>query len=179
MTMLLMDQQLADLVQRGFDQGCLTYHQVNAYLPDEDASPKKLNRLIEAIERFGIQLIDDESLPEATRRRITPDLRSVPADNAPHLSDEDDDHDTTVTEPETLASSDLPKASDDPIRMYLSQMAEIPLLTREQEISLAKKIEVTRRQFRRCLLESDYALRHTVEVLRRVHEGELPFDRTI
>ena len=76
-------------------------------------------------------------------------------------------------------ASDLPKASDDPIRMYLSQMAEIPLLTREQEISLAKKIEITRKQYRRSLLESDYALRATVEVLQKVHSGELPFDRTI
>ena len=58
-------------------------------------------------------------------------------------------------------------------------MAEIPLLSREEEIALAKKIEVTRRQFRRTLLESDYALRHTVDTLHRVHAGELPFDRTI
>jgi len=42
-------------------------------------------------------------------------------------------------------SADLPKASEDPIRMYLSQMAEIPLLSREEEISLAKKIEITRK----------------------------------
>ena len=61
-------------------------------------------------------------------------------------------------------SADLPKASEDPIRMYLSQMAEIPLLSREQEISLAKKIEITRKQYRRSLLETDYAMRATVDV---------------
>ena len=58
-------------------------------------------------------------------------------------------------------------------------MAEIPLLSREEEIALAKKIEITRKQFRRTLLESDYALRATVNTLHRVHSGELPFDRTI
>jgi RNA polymerase primary sigma factor len=58
-------------------------------------------------------------------------------------------------------------------------MCEIPLLNREQEIALAKKIEITRRKFRRAVLGNDFALRHTVEVLRKVAAGILPFDRTI
>ena len=63
--------------------------------------------------------------------------------------------------------------------MYLSQMAEIPLLTREQEISLAKKIEVTRKRFRRTVLGCNFALQATVRTLDEVHRGVLPFDRTI
>ena len=69
--------------------------------------------------------------------------------------------------------------SDDPVRMYLTQMGEIPLLTRQQEISLAKRIEVTRARFRTRLLECDYVIQLAVKVLRRVHAGELPFDRTV
>src|SRR6185295_1643222 len=69
--------------------------------------------------------------------------------------------------------------SDDPVRMYLTQMGEIPLLTRVEEISLAKKIEVTRALFRRSLLECDYVTQVAVKVLKRVHTGELPFDRTV
>ena len=72
------------------------------------------------------------------------------------------------------------KHTDDPVRMYLTQMGEIPLLDRGKEISLAKKIEVTRRWFRgRKVLECDFALREVITILNRVHREELPFDRTI
>jgi RNA polymerase primary sigma factor len=63
--------------------------------------------------------------------------------------------------------------------MYLTQMGEIPLLTRQQEISLAKRIEVTRALFRRKLLECDFVIQYAVRILNRVHKGELPFDRTV
>jgi RNA polymerase primary sigma factor len=68
---------------------------------------------------------------------------------------------------------------DDPVRMYLTQMGEIPLLDRKQEVTLAMRIEMTRRRFRLKVLECDYALRNVVETLKRVHSGDLPFDRTI
>jgi RNA polymerase primary sigma factor len=74
---------------------------------------------------------------------------------------------------------DLPKLSDDPVRMYLTQMAEIPLLSRAEEIALAKKIEVTRKRFRRSVLGCNYTMQATIRTLGEVHRGVLPFDRTI
>ena len=68
---------------------------------------------------------------------------------------------------------DKARWSDDPVRMYLTQMAEIPLLTREQEIALAKKIEVTRKRFRRTLLACDWRCGATIETLTKVHDGTL------
>ncbi|QYK49821.1 MAG: RNA polymerase sigma factor RpoD [Phycisphaeraceae bacterium] len=71
------------------------------------------------------------------------------------------------------------KRIDDPVRMYLTQMGSIPLLTRDEEIRLAKKIETTRMIFRRRCLESDYVVKQAVDTLRLVDAGDLPFDRTM
>ncbi|MBY0262449.1 MAG: sigma-70 family RNA polymerase sigma factor, partial [Phycisphaerales bacterium] len=71
------------------------------------------------------------------------------------------------------------KRIDDPVRMYLSQMGSIPLLVREEEVRLAKKIETTRMIFRRRALESDYVITHAMALLRSVAAGDLPFDRTM
>jgi RNA polymerase primary sigma factor len=68
---------------------------------------------------------------------------------------------------------------DDPVRIYLMQMGEIPLLNREQEISSAKKIESTRTRYRRSLLCSDFILQGAVTLLKKVRAGELRLDRTV
>jgi RNA polymerase primary sigma factor len=74
---------------------------------------------------------------------------------------------------------ELSHRTDDPIRMYLTQMAENPLLTREQEIALATQIDITRTRFRREVLECHFALAAVVDVLTKVNDGERSFDRTI
>ncbi len=87
----------------------------------------------------------------------------------------------TVDENETedALAEQIENWSDDPVRMYLTQMGEIPLLTRAQEIYLARQIETTRSQFRAKLLECEYVCLNAYKVLSRVHRGELPFDRTV
>ncbi|MCC9641491.1 sigma-70 family RNA polymerase sigma factor [Rhodopirellula sp. JC740] len=183
--MQLMDQDLSQLIARGTKDGFLTYDEVNAYLPDEDVNPEKLNSLLLALENRGIQLIEasEKKARDAAARRPSPNvrgLRSLEMAADTIGVDEETPEQALANEAASQSlSADLPKASEDPIRMYLSQMAEIPLLSREEEIALAKKIEITRKQYRRALLETDYALRATVDTLHRVHSGELPFDRTI
>lgn len=68
---------------------------------------------------------------------------------------------------------------DDPVRMYLMQMGEIPMLTREQEISAAKTIESTRTRFRRTMLCNDFMLQAAAKLLEQVQSGDLRLDRTI
>ena len=147
---------LEQLVSIGRKQGFLTYEQVNEYLPDEANTAEKLDQLLVVLERAGINIVDE------VEAELNHGLKIYNGDG--------------VAAPTT---SDAPKLTNDPIRLYLSQMCEIPLLNRDQEISLAKKIEITRRKFRRAVLGNDFALRQTVEVLRKVAAGILPFDRTI
>jgi len=82
-------------------------------------------------------------------------------------------------DPDEEETPELESWSDDPVRMYLTQMGEIPLLTRQEEINLARRIETTRTAFRRRLLACDFVIRAAYKVLSRVHRGELPFDRTV
>jgi RNA polymerase primary sigma factor len=154
-----MESDLQTLVCRGKTQGYLTYDDVNGYLPDQDVTPEKLDNLLVALEDMGIELVD-----KAPVRPGQPQLKVFPpVDDQPSL----------------IKPEEEKKLNSDPIRLYLAQMSTIPLLTRAEEISLAKKIEVTRKRFRRSLLSCDFALRATVETLKQVYRGELPFDRTI
>jgi RNA polymerase primary sigma factor len=104
------------------------------------------------------------------------------------LSDEifDEDEEAAVEEEveedlllEQALAETAVRRIDDPVRMYLTQMGEIPLLSRDEEISLARKIELTRMAFRRKVLESDFCATQAVDILQQVHDGLLPFDRTM
>ena len=157
------DDGLKALLESGKEKGYLTYSQVNDHLPDDDANPEKIDQLLILLEDQGIELIDESEAEEREGGVATP-----------------------VLDDETRAELDLSfmdeedsRRIDDPVRMYLTQMGEIPLLKREQEIALAKKIEVTRKRFRRKVLECDGALQQVVDTLKRVHSGDLPFDRTV
>ncbi len=68
---------------------------------------------------------------------------------------------------------------DDPVRMYLMQMGEIPLLSRDQEIAAAKRIAGTRTLFRRSMLANDYMLQAAAALLEKVRDGQLRLDRTV
>src|SRR5436305_4786564 len=160
---LKLDEGLKTLIDSGKEKGYLTYSQVNDYLPDDAVNPEKLDQLLLLLEEQGIELIDET---EAEEREGAP-ARPGQADGAAA------ELDLSFMEEEDT------RRIDEPVRMYLTQMGEIPLLKREEEIALAKKIEVTRKRFRRKVLECDGALRQVVDTLKRVHSGDLPFDRTV
>ena len=173
----LFDKDLQELVARGKSQGYLTYDEVIRYLPDEAVDPEKLDNLLIVLDELGIGLVNEA--PDAGLFE--------PGDDEPNVSDEGVEEEGELVEDQILAAGELRvvcteeplKWSNDPIRLYLTQMAEIPLLAREEEISLAKKIEVTRKRFRRTVIGCHLGMRNTIHTLTKVHKGILPFDRTV
>ncbi|MCK4999221.1 MAG: hypothetical protein KAS23_06790, partial [Anaerohalosphaera sp.] len=161
----LADAQIAAIIEKGKKNGYLTYEQMNEELPDEAITPNRLDSLLMTLDELGVQILDEA------------DVKKKGDDGFEDAADQDGQSKDAALE-KTLTEGEG-KRIDDPVRMYLTQMGEIPLLTREEEISLAKKIELTRLAFRRKVLENDYCATGAVEILQQVQDGSLPFDRTM
>ena len=131
--------------------------------PAADAAPGRRGRRPKPLELD--RLADDAGIHDAFN-----------ADDVEHEHfdpDKEDEFDVDVDE------GGSPDAIDDPVRMYLMQMGEIPMLSRDQEIDAAQRIERTRRRFRNSLLANDFVLQGAVQLLEKVRDGKLRLDRTI
>ncbi len=137
----------------------------DALLDDLDGHESTSNpeETIELVEKSGATLDTEDDIAQVAAE-VDPDSSSDAGEDA-------DDRLRTVPDDESW--------SDDPVRMYLTQMGEIPLLTRQEEVALAEQIELTRAKFRHKVLECDYVMQTAFKVLRKVREGDLPFDRTV
>ncbi len=177
------EDAITALVDRGKARGYMTWEALNDAIPDEAVCPDQLELLMLRLDQAGVEMFDEADAIrfEAARKRGRR-TRTTAKDAA---KDKASEADATVA-PDAAAqrradrlTPDAGRRIDDPVRMYLSQMGEIPLLTREEEIRLAKKVELTRMAFRQMVLESDYCAGQAIEILQQVQESRLPFDRTM
>ena len=159
------------LVEEGRKKGFLTYGEMNKLLEDQFIPPDRMDQVFVALEDASVEVLDDASVPAAG-------------------GDADDDGDVkTAVQVASAEAEDtaetlftrgvMPEKIDDPVRMYLTQMGEIPLLTRDQEIFLAKTIEITRKRFRKKCMGSGWCMTESLRTLEEVARGELAFDRTL
>jgi len=168
-----LEQVMQALIEEGKKKGFLTYEEMNDRLPEDAVSPAELDKLLSKLDEMGISLLD-----EADVDKHASDEFDVPEDEI----EQEEEEKEQLKEDEILEKELVGEGSrriDDPIRMYLTQMGEIPLLVRRDEISLARKIELSRMAFRRKMLESDYCARNAVEILQKVDDGSMSFDRTM
>jgi RNA polymerase primary sigma factor len=169
----LAEQQIKTMTEKGRKKGYLTYEEMNEGLTDETITPARLDKLLESLDEMGISLLDEA------------DVEKHPEEEEFEVPEEETTKEEHLKEDELLEKqlvgeeAEIARRIDDPIRTYLTQMGEIPLLSRDEEISLARKIELTRMSFRRKMLGIDYCARNAIEILQQVFDGTLSFDRTM
>jgi len=169
------ERQILALIEKGRKKGFLTYEEMNEELSEEAVTPARLDSLLMTLDEMGINLLDEGDVQKQAEEEFeSPEEHLGEGKAVAEVRKKEDE----LLEKE-LKGEDIERRIDDPIRMYLTQMGEIPLLTRELEISLARKIELARMAFRRKMLECDYCARNSLEILQQVQEGTLSFDRTM
>jgi RNA polymerase primary sigma factor len=145
---------LQGLVDLGREQGYLTFDQVNGFLPEEVTSSTDLRSALKSFEDMHIKVLDD-----------------VPADGT------EGELETEVKEEPDEAAAVAPAAdsigeSSDPVRLYLKEMATFQLLSREQEVEIAKRIEAGENEVEDEVLRSRVTLDFVIEMGARVEAGE-------
>jgi RNA polymerase primary sigma factor len=166
------EQHIKILIEKGDKKGFLTYEEMNEGLPEEAVSPTRLDALLATLDEMGIDLLDEANVQKQQEEEFEESEEQEEAGREDQVA-VDKLLEKQLLEPEAT------RRIDDPIRMYLTQMGQIPLLNRKAEITLARKIEIARMDFRRKLLQCDYCARNALDLLQQVDEGMLSFDRTI
>ena len=173
------DELIKAFIEKGEKKGFLTYKEINEQLPEEAVSPVFLDGILATLDERGISLLDEDDVE--AQPAIAP-IEEFEEAEAPLDEDEQEKHpllkEDELLEKE-LVGEEISRRIDDPIRMYLTQMGQIPLLTRIDEINLARKIEIARMAFRRKMLQSDYCAKNAIDLIQQVQNGILSFDRTI
>lgn len=142
--------QLKQLIAKGKAQGYLTYAEVNDHLPSDIIDPEQIDDIIGMINDMGIQVY--ESAPDDDDSVITSDTA---------ISADDDEE---VAEVAALASVDSEFGrTTDPVRLYMREMGSVELLTREEELRIAKRIEEGQRQVVSAIAKSGFIVQSFID----------------
>jgi RNA polymerase primary sigma factor len=151
--------QLKELIAKGKMQGFLTYSEVNDHLPSDIVDPEQMEDIIGMINDMGIEVHEDA--PEG-------DLIT----DAAVAADDVDEEAAEVAAALASVDNELGRTTD-PVRMYMREMGTVELLTREGELSIAKRIEEGLNQAAHELVRFPAAMAHFLAAFERVEAGEL------
>jgi len=155
-------EQMRHLITLGKERGYLLFDEVSDILPPEGDSSEEINDLLSTLERYGISIYEDLSAAQAAT--ATPETgvsleREVKEEHAPDQELELD-----------LTPGVLDKTND-PVRIYLREMGLVPLLTREGEVALAKRIERGRLLVLKTITRSPIIIKELLELSKDLREG--------
>lgn len=143
-------KELERLISLGKEKGTLTYDEVNEILPDDIVSSSEIDEILLILGREDIRIVGEGELVGRTHE----------------LKEE-------VEKEKGVEHFAKPAKMDDPVRMYLKQMGQISLLTREQELNLAKKIDMAEARFRESVLSLKLVRGEVLRIANRILSGEI------
>lgn len=140
---------IKELLEKGKKQGVITYKEIMDALQEIELNPDQIDDIYESLAALGVDVIGDDD---------------AAADVDSEKDDDDDDKEADEAE---LADVSVPAGvrMDDPVRMYLKEIGRVPLLTSDQEISLAKRMEEGDEEAKKQLVEAN--LRLVVSIAKR------------
>jgi RNA polymerase primary sigma factor len=147
-------KDLQSLVDLGCEQGYLTFDRVNGFLPEEVSSSTDLRYALAGFDDMHIKVLDD-----------------VPADGTEGELEAEVKQEPDEATAATPAAESIGEPSD-PVRLYLGEIGNFPLLSREQEVEIAKRIEAGENEVENEVLRSPVMLDFVIELSARVEAGE-------
>jgi RNA polymerase primary sigma factor len=154
--------QVRQLIAMGKERGYLLYDEVNDILPAEVHSSEEIDDLLSTFERNGIEIYEDANTAKAARAAAEPADGEVEVETSKDSPAEESELDLT---PGTL------EKTNDPVRMYLREMGTVPLLTREGEVTIAKRIERGQNLVLKIISRSPIVLKELLAVAKDLREG--------
>jgi RNA polymerase primary sigma factor len=152
--------QVRQLITMGKERGYLLYDEVNDLLPPEIHSSEEIDDLLSTFERYGIDVYEDLATAKAA---LAADSAEVPE---PAAKEESPSEDSELD----LTPGSLEKTND-PVRMYLREMGTVPLLTREGEVAIAKRIERGQLKVLKTITRSPIILKELLGVGEDLRRG--------
>jgi RNA polymerase primary sigma factor len=166
-----MPKEIQDLLEAGKEKGFLTYDEINECLPEEWATPEELDELYHHVEHLGIELIDENAKIQHLGDEAEP-----LSEGRTHSLGGTESVFGIAGEPKREESSfeidlspGLLDRTNDPVRMYLKEMGNVPLLTREKEVYLSKKIERGKEITFKALSRFRFLVAEIVEIGRKLN----------
>ncbi len=147
-----------ELITLGKEKGYLLYDEVNEALPDDIHSSEDLDQIFYLFGNAGIEVIDSEQQFESSQKRT----RAKP-----------EEEEEAEEETESEVSTESLEKTNDPVRMYLREMGTVPLLTREGEVEIAKRIEKGQRTVLKALSRSPVVVAEILEYGRKLLAEEI------